>query len=290
MRIWKFVGAGGWLALGLSMAAYAQPAADARPQTDPGPSASPEAGSPEARSPKAGSPRAGSQEAGPAEPEAGPPILPLGTSLGESCAPEKLFRATVRNISPGLPASARAAQPRQMWRQGQIYFRSEEQPDPVRGDQSVAIVAEPDIWRVNLATREARHTVDPGPELVVRAPILPVGADMPATFRGLEFGCEPDFVARHAPQPERTVPWGAAQATLHTVTSGEHSIAFLMDLRRERPLMVSYQRGGRPVMVLRYDDYRRGLPDRPDLFAPPRNFRIIPAGEGPPPRPLPVDP
>ncbi|MDZ4370292.1 MAG: hypothetical protein U1C74_02575 [Phenylobacterium sp.] len=258
MNAWAVIGVAGCLALSLAGAAWGQPAAEPF----------------------------GSAEEG----EADPPILPLGTLLTESCAPEKLFRTTVRNISPGLAAAARAAQPRQMWRQGRLYFRSEEQPDPVRGDQAVVIVSEPDIWMVNLATREARHSVDPGPEFVVRAPILPPAPELPAIFRGLEFGCELEFVARYAPKAERTVPWGAAQATLHTVTSGEHVIAVLMDMRRERPLLLSYQRAGRPVMVLRYDDYRQGLPDRPDLFAPAKNHKIVPAGEGPPPRPLPVDP
>jgi hypothetical protein len=224
------------------------------------------------------------------EADAGPPIQPLDGALDERCAPTGLFRTTIRNISPGVPAAARGAQPRQIWRMGSLYLRSEEQPDPLRGDQAVVIIAEPDIWMVNLATREGRHTVDPGPVLEVRAPILPMSTDLPPTFRTLEFGCEAVFVARHAPTPERTVAWGAAKATLHTVTVGTQSVALLMDLRRERPLMISYQRDGKPVFVLRYDDYRLNLPERPDLFAPPKNVKLTPGGAGPRPLPLPVDP
>jgi hypothetical protein len=52
-------------------------------------------------------------------------------------------------------------------------------------------------------------------------------------------------------------------------------VAILMDIRRSGPLMLSYLRQGRPVFVIRYDDYRHGLPDRPELFKPPRNVKII---------------
>ncbi|MFZ5718150.1 MAG: hypothetical protein ACOY5Y_01650 [Pseudomonadota bacterium] len=217
-----------------------------------------------------------------AQPAEDPPALalppaaaqPIATPPGV-CAPEKLFRTVVRNISPGLPASASAAQPRRLWRQGAHFLRSEEDIDPVRGDQRVVVVAEPDVWVVNLADRTARHSIDPGPELVVRAPILPLGS--PPELMKLEFGCEREFLAEFAPVPEREVPWGAARAALHRVTVGEHSVALLMDAKRDSPLLVSYLRQGRPIVVYRYDEYRHGLPARPQLFAPGRNIRIIEA-------------
>lgn len=209
-------------------------------------------------------------------PAPGPPV--------DACAPPQLFRAVIRNISPGVPAAARAAQPRVLYRKGAIFMRSEEEVDPVSGDQMVVIVAEPDVWMINLADRTGRHTLDPGPELVVRAPILPPG-QVPPQLLKLEFGCEPEFIAEFAPEPERVLPWGSEKAALHRVSVGEHSVALLMLERRNRPLMVSYLRQGRPVVVYRYDDYRHGLPDRPQLFAPDRNIRItkIAPGEGAPP-------
>ena len=63
------------------------------------------------------------------------------------------------------------------------------------------------------------------------------------------------------------VPWRDAQ--LHVLTQGEHSLAILMDSRRNTPLLISYLRQGRPVMVVRYDDHRTGVPAREDLFRPP---------------------
>lgn len=205
---------------------------------------------------------------------------------GGGCAPLQMFKATIRNISPGIAAADRAAQPRQLWRQGDRFLRSEESPDPVRGDLTVVIIAEPNIWAYNQATRQGRHTVDPGPSLVVKAPILPALPGMPDPMRNLEFGCEAVFVATYAPQQQRLVPWGASQAALHAVTMGEHTVAVLMDTKRNAPLMLSYLRRGQPGLVIRYDEYRHGLPDRPALFQPPKNIKITEAGTEAAPSPL----
>jgi hypothetical protein len=196
---------------------------------------------------------------------------------------------TIRNISPGVAAAARAAQPRKLWRKGATYLRSEDDPDPVRGDQTVVIISEPDIWTINLATRTGTHASDPGPELNVRAPILPPVATLPAPLRALEFGCEPQWVAAYAPQEAGQVNWGSSPAILHTLVVGEHSIAMLMEKRRNIPILVSYLRQGRPVMVIRYDLYRTDLPDRPELFAPGANIKITERPPTPPPSPLPSD-
>jgi hypothetical protein len=222
----------------------------------------------------------------PGAPAAAGPLQGSFNTPAAGCAPVQLFKATVRNVSPGLAAADRAAQPRQLWRLGDTFLRSEESPDPVRGDLAVIIVAEPDIWVYNPATRQGRHSVDPGPELKVKAPVLPPTPDLPAAFRSLEYGCEPAFVAAYAPQPQRIVPWGGSQAALHTVTMGDHTVAVLMDVRRNTPLMLSYLRGGQPVMVMRYDEYRNDLPNRPTLFQPPKNIRITEAGRQAPPSPL----
>lgn len=208
------------------------------------------------------------------------PAPPMAASDGRPvCAPQKLTRMTVRNISPGLAASSPAAQPRTLHRRDAIYLRSEESPDPQRG-QPVVIVAEPDIWQVNLATRTGVHQIDPGPDLVVRAPILPVAPGMPPQLLSLEYGCELQFLqAAGAAEPRQVVPWGADKAGLHVVEFGVHTVTILMNIRREAPLMLAYLREGKPMFAIRYDAYRADLPDNPALFQPPKNMRI---NEGPP--------
>lgn len=216
---------------------------------------------------------------------------PSSTPSGEAlCAPEKLTRMVVRNISPGLPAAAPAAQPRTLYRQGALYMRSEESPDPARG-QPVVIVAEPNIWMVNLSTRTGQHQVDPGPEFVVRAPVLPMTAETPPQFRSLEYGCELEFLRRNgADSPIQVVPWGEAKATVHQVTAGEHQLSVLLTERRQSPLLVAYSRAGKGLFMMRYDEFRNDLTDRPALFAPPREMKIteaapLKAPASPPPRP-----
>lgn len=213
-------------------------------------------------------PAAGSSAAGE------PAVIPLDPNR---CAPAQLFRAVVRNVTPGLMAADRAAAPRTMYRLGDRFMRTEEEPDTQSGDQTIVIVAEPDLYVLNPARRQARHGRDPGPDLVVKAPILPPTFDLPEAFKGLEFGCEPDWVARNAPQPQRMANWGGAMAAFHQATIGEHTIVVLMDQRRNEPLVVSYARQGKPVLVIRYQDYRTGLPERPRLFDAPKGYKITEA-------------
>lgn len=210
-----------------------------------------------------------------ATPAVGQPAESMG------CVPMGLFRAVVRNVTPGLQAADRQAQPRTYYRQGAKLMRSEEQPDPSSGAQNIVIVAEPDIWVLNVVARQAQHGVDPGPDLDVHAPILPPSLDTPESFRTLEFGCETVFVATYAPRQQRMVQWGGTVAALHAVTVGDQSLAILMDQRRNQPLMISYIRRGQPVLVLRYDDYRLGQPERPQLFAAPKGYKIS-ESKGPP--------
>lgn len=216
----------------------------------------------------------------PVEPGATPPTPgapPAAEGPAMTCAPAQLFRATIRNVSPGLQAGDPRAQPRQIWRKGNVYLRTVEQPMPPNGDQQVTIIAEPDIWLYNEATRTAQHTLDPGPVFEVHAPILPLAADLAPIFRTLEFGCEMDFLAQHGARAERTLNWGGTPAGLYTVTSGDQSVVVLADEKRREPVMLSFLRQGRPLFVLRYDDYQHGLPDRPQLFAPPPSARVVPA-------------
>jgi hypothetical protein len=197
----------------------------------------------------------------------------LAAAPAQACAPAGLVRVVFRNISPGLAAADPAAQPRTLFRQGTRFLRTEEDPDPNRG-QPVIIVAEPDVWVINLATRTGQHALDTEADQTVHAPVIPA-TDAPPLFRTLEYGCEPEFVATHAPAPRNTTQFGATPATLHVVEGGEgHALAILMDPRRKAPLLISYIREGRPVLVVRYDDWRNDLPMREGLFAPPKNVKL----------------
>lgn len=194
------------------------------------------------------------------------------------CAPRGLTSFVVRDISPGVASADPRAQPRTMIRRGATQFRSEEQPDPGRaGETRIVIVSEPDLWSIDLAQRRGTHSVDPGPELIVKAPVLPITPEMPLVFRELEFGCEADFVATHAPATSQTGSWGVSQVGVHQLTEGEHSLAFLMDINTGKPVIITYSRAGKMVFAMRYDAWRNDQPDSPSLFIPPKSVQIIEA-------------
>lgn len=199
--------------------------------------------------------------------------LALGGALpAQACAPSGLVRVAYRNISPGLAAADPAAQRQTLWRHGSRFLRTESDPDPQRG-QRVVIVNEPDVWVMNLATGTGEHWIDSDPQQEVHAPIIAT-PDTPPTIRALEYGCEAEFITTHAPTPRNTVRFGQIDAALHVVEEGGHSVAILMDPRRRAPLLLSYLRQGRPVLVIRYDEHRTNLPMRLDIFVPPRNVKL----------------
>lgn len=198
------------------------------------------------------------------------------------CAPAKLTRMIVRNISPNLLAAATTAQPRLLYRKGSTQLRSEDSPDPGRNAHNIVVISEPHMWAINMATATGQHSIDPGPELNVHAPILPVGIGVPPTLMGLEFGCEAEFVARYAPQPRQAVAWGADRALVHAVAVDEHVVTILMRERDPAPLMIVYAREGKPVFALRYDEWRTGLSDSPALFEPPKTVTFTEAAAAKP--------
>lgn len=220
------------------------------------------------------------QPVAPPELDVPPPVKPSTGASGEPlCGPEKLIRMVVRNVSPGLAAAAPTAQPRVMYRQSALNLRTEESPDPTRG-QPIVIISEPDIWIFNTANRKGQHQIDPGPELFVHAPILPAAQDLPPALRSLEYGCELEFLKRQGAQAARqTIPWGEGKATVHQVQLGEHVVSMLLTERRETPLLVAYAKGGKGVFMVRYDEFRNDLADRPALFARPGGVEFT---EGPP--------
>ncbi len=225
----------------------------------------------------------GTAVAQPGEPNAGEP--PIVAPPGATCVPAGLTRVVTRQVTPGLDASSPMAQPQVLWRQGWIYMRLEGAQDLARGQQPVVIVAEPDIWMANLLDRTVRHAVDPGPTFETHAPVVG-GPGVPPRFAALEYGCEMAFIAANAPVPVRSMGEGAARVDVHVLNEGEHVLAIMVNSRRKQPMMVSYGRGGKPVLVVRYDEYRSGLPDRPQLFQPPAGFKMVRE----PTKPAPVQP
>jgi hypothetical protein len=78
------------------------------------------------------------------------------------------------------------AQTKKVWRVGMNYLRFEDAPNPQTKVHGLIIVAEPDIWVVDLNTNQAQHTVDPGPHYSIHFPLL--ASEPSPKLKALEFG------------------------------------------------------------------------------------------------------
>ena len=109
--------------------------------------------------------------------------------------PETMTKLSVRLQSPEVPDDSFGAKPKTMYRAGNRYCRTEEQPDHEHGIHGLLIINEPDVWMVNLFTKTAQHFVDSGPTFNCRMPMFigdqeKSGADTKNPLLELEFGRE----------------------------------------------------------------------------------------------------
>ena len=86
--------------------------------------------------------------------------------------PKTMNRITVQLDGSEVPQNNLARKPKTIYRAGSTYCRVEEAPDPEHNIRGLLIVNEPNAWMVNLATKTAQHTVDPGPTFNCHLPIF----------------------------------------------------------------------------------------------------------------------
>ncbi len=192
----------------------------------------------------------------------------------ETCAPASLTKVVTRSVGPDIAPGTFRAAPVTLYRQGDRYIRIEEAADPTQGAHLLSVVAEPDIWMVNLADRTGRHIVDPGPSLIAHAPIV-AGQGVPPEFVELEFGCEAAFAERRG-YDAGTRQVGSVTGKVRVLVSGPHRLEIVSG-PKGAPLEVAYYRGDRTVLVIHYDIYQSRLPDAPELFRRPEGITYEPA-------------
>jgi len=185
------------------------------------------------------------------------------------CSPVGLIRLVTTNVTPGAKLAAFAARPLVMYRSGSLLMRTEEADDPQKKLHLLMVTNAPDTWMVNLTDKTGQHIVDRGPTFEVHAPIFS-GEGVSRAFADLEFGCEAQFVAAHMAKPDSQ----AAGVTTHRLRDGDQ----LLELKLAaggRPVEAGYYKADKPVLVIRYDAFERGLPADPKLFARPEGFTYV---------------
>lgn len=190
-----------------------------------------------------------------------------------TCAPQKLVHIVLTDVTPGVAAGSFAAQPRTYYRLGNNKLRIEEAPDQVNGIHGLIVVAEPDIWMINLFDKTGKHVVDPGPTFNAVAPVIAVRG-VPAKLAGLELGCEAEFLAANALTPASTERIGTGDFAVYRMADAGDAIELLERKGTTTPAYARYYHQGKLVLVFHYDVYETGLPADPALFVPPAGVQL----------------
>jgi hypothetical protein len=178
-----------------------------------------------------------------------------GPAAAATCAPDKLVHVVASDVTPGDDR-----------------VRTEEDVDAVNGIHGLIVIAEPNIWMVNLYDRSGQHIVDPGPTFFAHAPVF--GLDgVSAKLMALEFGCEAEFIAAYAPAAVRTEQVGGRSYEVHRIEDGADSAEILEQSGARTPAFARYYRGAKLMFAVRYDLYLTGLPNHPALFTAPADIR-----------------
>jgi hypothetical protein len=189
------------------------------------------------------------------------------------CAPAKLVHVTITNVTPGIQAGTYAAQPRDIYRIGDGKQRAAEAADEPNHLHLLMVVAEPDIWFVNLYDSTGIHALDPGPTFYTHASVIPFPS-LPKKLQGLEYGCEAEYIAANAPTPSRKEQVGAETFDVYRIVDGTDAVEILERPGAAIPVYARYYDKDGLSLALRYDRYETGLADDPTLFAPPPGIKF----------------
>jgi hypothetical protein len=189
-----------------------------------------------------------------------------------------MSRITVQLDGSEGPQNSFARKPKTIYRAGSTYCRVEEAPNPKDNIHGLLIVNEPNAWIVNLATKTARHTVDPGPTFnchlpIFSGPISNASDTVDYTKLGLEFGYELEYFKK----------MGAVRQDPGPVLQKQQTVAYFLDMGgtrfalftygpNESPLLVGHTVGNKGEMFW-YSGYGQ-VPFDPKFFAKPEGVTI----------------
>ena len=203
-------------------------------------------------------------------------LAPLGAEGAPELpgAGEEMVKVVYRGESASLAPDHPDNRPKTLYRVGERWGRLEHPEIPAL--HPLVIVASPDIWFVDLETKSARHSLDPGPRFAFRAPIvsrkLP---DMPDEIFELEFGRELEFLeARGAKRRAGETRGGEKVDFYETEFADARIVASTIPNTRElRSIIVL--RKGQILAAYVYEEYERGLAADPALFTLPDGIEVV---------------
>ncbi|MES2507049.1 MAG: hypothetical protein V4599_10110 [Verrucomicrobiota bacterium] len=181
-------------------------------------------------------------------------------------------RIEYRHIVPGMSGDAFGAKPKVLYVAGTTYSRTEELPDPAQGIHGLIIISEPDVWMVNLLSRQGRHMVDPGPTFVVHHNILDRSA--PEVFSSLELGKEVEFFRTQKAAPLEAQTVEGKPCLVSEFRHGDYRLVLFVQKQGGEPVHLDIFKEGKSLASVRYLSYQTGLPFDASLFVPPAGVTI----------------
>jgi hypothetical protein len=203
--------------------------------------------------------------------------LILSGSLFAEEPPKVMTKVEVTLHSADAPDGSFAAKPKVFYRAGNGYCRIEEAADTEHGLHNLMIINEPDYWMVNLITKTAQHSIDPGPAFNCHLPIFAYGNpqsldEETKEIRQLEFGRELEFFESNGAVPEPGPVLFKHETTSYKAHVGTAALTLFLAKSPELPIAVSLKRGDKNEIFL-YSQYARMEFDS-KLFAKPADVKI----------------
>ena len=184
------------------------------------------------------------------------------------CRPAKMVKVVFRDATPGVEPGSFAAKPKTIYRLGAKYGRIEESLDTVQELQALTIVAEPDIWAVDLVSKTGHHAVDTGEPYEFHAPVVG-GSEDPKAITEIEFGCELNTMKAKAPGQPRPAVLDGNAVDQYELKTDQYRVVLSVASKTGKPVAFFLYEGDKLSYDMRYDEYATELDPDLTLFRKP---------------------
>lgn len=198
-------------------------------------------------------------------------VLLMTAAVAGAADEAKMIFVEYQLVAFGLAPDSFMAQPKKLWRVGDTHLRLEEGVNPDNNEQRLVIVAQPDIWVIELISKLGRHERDPGPTYKVRFPVF--AGDPNDELTKLEMGSEAEYFREHGAKDmgERTIAGVTCKESAAEVAGRKLSLFTRKADGVPFQVVVTV---GEKALAVRYLRFERGLAVDKSLFAPPAGVKI----------------
>lgn len=207
-------------------------------------------------------------------------ILILTTNFISACligadisSQSGMTKVIIVDNSPNIPKGSFEKVPKTTYLVGSKFARVEEAYDPSMNLHALLIISEPDIWMVNLANKTGKHTIDPGPDFNIHIPVLS-GSDKENLFGDFEIGHELDFFRKIKGFRTYSKTMGGEKFDSYSVERKNLMVVVYTRQHSDIPIFVFLFKGNNVISIIRYLEYKKGLPIDPKLFRAPSNIHF----------------